>query len=108
MEPEDQTESSIERDPADKGSPHVQLHDGDGAFFDAELLVSETPGDPSVSGEDGHTAVAALAIEGEDDRSRDHEAALTAEHDKLAVDVAPVPNRIGTVTSGAAEDQELD
>ena len=69
----------------DEGPARVWLHDGEGSFLDAELLTTETLG-PAISEEDIHAA-SALAVEGEDDRSLDCEAALAVECDKLAADL---------------------
>ena len=68
-----------------EGPGRVRLHDGEGAFLDAELLTTETPGGPAIAEDDAHTA-SPLAVETED-RTRDREAALAAERDRLAADV---------------------
>ena len=76
----------IERETTDtEGSERVRLHDGEGAFMDAELLTMEMPGGPAISEVDAHaSSPLALAVQSQD---RSREAALAAERDKLAADV---------------------
>ena len=66
-----------------EGPGRVRIHDGEGEFLGTVLLTTEQPG--SSSEEDAH-ATASIAVES-DDRSRDREAALAAERDRLAADV---------------------
>ena len=47
----------IERETTEAEGPgRVRLHDGEGAFLDAELLTTETPRSPAIT-EDGRRAV---------------------------------------------------
>ena len=64
----------IERETTEAEGPgRVRLHDGEGAFLDAELLTTETPGSPAIAEDDAHAA-SALAVETEDrTRTRDRE-----------------------------------
>ena len=81
----------LEREPRDvmvvvetevEGPGRVRLHDGEREFLATVLLTTEQPF--SSSEEDAH---AAASTSESDDSSRDCEAALAAERDRLAADV---------------------